>query len=223
MIRNLMIILCIAVVAGGAYYGREVVRLADLIELTRPADPVHHAPPAPTIEEVRQLASLVTLDVPISDIHVSRMSGFTGGLKMAIAVRGDVQIATDLRFARFENVDAQRQRITLVLPNPRPDRPRLDHEETRILEIDRNGLWNLQFGQAGERVLTNRAYAAAQRVLLEAADRPELIEKARDQAEKVMRGFFGALGWEVAIEWDDSMMTEAPAAPDPATSTAAAE
>ena len=223
MMKSLMILLCLAVVAGGAYYGRQVVRLAELVELAQPADPVRHAPAAPTIEEVRELASLVTLDVPISDIHISRMSGLTGGLKMAVAVHGDVQIATNLRFARFDNVDAGRRRITLILPHPAPGRPRLDHEKTRIIEIERSGLWNLQLGQAGERELSNRAFAAAQRVLLKAADQPRLVERARDQTEEVMRGFFGALGWTVAIEWDDSMMTEVPAEPDPATSTAASE
>jgi hypothetical protein len=169
--------------------------------VTQPADPAHTRSAGLTIEQVRKLASLVVLDVPISDVHVTQLEGLTGGIKVVIAVHGDVQIATDLSKARFEDLDAEHHTATLVLPKPAPGRPRLNHEKTRIVAIERNGLWNILPGEAGEKAATNRAMSAAQQLLTDAAKRDDLAAKACAHADEVLRSFFTALGWTVTLQW----------------------
>lgn len=198
MIRTAVSLLIIAAIAGGGYYMGFSQRTVEVVH-----DPVRHEPSAPRIEQVRALASLVTLDVPIADLHVSELDGLTGGLRMVVNVRGDVQIMTDLNRARFEEMDAERQDVVLVLPRPEPQRPRVDHERTRIVEVQRTGMWRIAPGDGGERALTNRAMTAAQRVLGEAAEDEQLVTQACSQAEQVMQQFFGALGWNVVIRWDE--------------------
>lgn len=169
-------------------------------------DPVRHTPGAgptgPTIEQVQKLANLVTLRVPISDVQVSRLEGFTGGLRVAIAVHGDVEIATDLSTARFEELDHEARSAVLVLSRPGTVRPRLDHEKTRVIEYQRSGLWWWVNGQAGEDVLTSRAMAHAQRLLAETADREELLAQSCEHTQEVVRAFFSAMGWDVSVRWE---------------------
>lgn len=155
----------------------------------------------PTIEQVQKLASLVTLRVPISDVQVSELEGFFGSVKLVMAVHGEVEIASDLSDARFEDVDEENRSALLVLPRPVPQRPRLDHEKTRILELQRGGAWKFLTGDAGEKQLTNRAMLAAQRTLAQAAQSPELAATACEQAETVVRTFFAAMRWTVHVRW----------------------
>ena len=205
MIRTLLTILMLSAVAGGAYLAGFHHQPAQ-----QPHDPVVHRPSQPRIEQVRALASLVTLDVPISDVHVSELEGRTGGVEIIISVRGDVQIMTDLEQARFEDIDAERQEAVLLLPKPEPQRPRVDHEKTRIVNISRRGLWRIAPGDGGEQALTNRAMMAAQRVLADAADNEELVNLACGRTEQIMREFFAALDWSVTVRWMDAEGGEQP-------------
>ena len=157
----------------------------------------------PTIEQVQKLANLVALRVPISDVQTSRLDkGFTGGIEVALAVHGEVEIATDLSKARVEALDGEKKTAVIVLPAPALQRPRLDHEKTRVLEFRRTGLWSFVLGQAGEEKLTTEAMARAQEVLAQAAQKPELIEQAREHTATILREFFRATGWDVAVRWE---------------------
>jgi len=169
------------------------------------AAPVVHRSTRPTIEQVRELASLVTLDVPISDTQVSKLKGFVGGVELILSVHGDVQIATDLSQARFDRIDERVQSATLTLPRPLVQRPRIDHEKTRILEITRGGMWRLVPGQAGESALINQAMLTAQHMLADTATDPKLITQARDHTEKIVCGFFATLDWRIDVQWDDAV------------------
>jgi hypothetical protein len=197
---TLMLIVAL-LAAGGGFYLRARLDTPP----TTATDPIiHHAVNTPTIEQVKKLASLVALRVPISDVQVSELAGTTGGVKLALAVYGEVDIATDMSAAKFEQVKPDEKSAVLVLHRPAPDRPRLDHEKTRILDISRSGLWAWLPGEAGEKTVTNRAMQAAQRILGEAADRKDLAAQACQQTETVVRQFFGATGWDVVVQWDDA-------------------
>lgn len=185
-------------VAAGAWVARDLAGGDE----TPVAPAVRHIQrPILDIAQVRQLAALVTLQAPISDVQVSEITGLTGALRLVVAVHGDVQVATDLNEAKLENVDAERRSATLVLPRPRPMRPRLDHEKTRVVQIERTGMWRILWGQAGESALTNQALVAAQRVLAEAAEDDELMKRACSHTESVLRNFFAALDWDVTVQW----------------------
>jgi len=202
-------ILMAAMAGGGVYYGHRMATRGEVGDLFR-----RHAS-VPTVEQVRELASLVTLSVPISDVQLAELDGMTGGVRLALAVHGDVQIAANLARARFQDIDREQRSATLVLPRPEPQRPRLDHEKTRVLRIERRGLWRFLPGEAGERALTNRAHTAAQRLLTDAAHQPELIARACRHTERIIRGFFGALDWHIHVQWDDSEWPAPPAALEP--------
>lgn len=170
------------------------------------ADSVTHrsAEAGPTIEQVQELASLVTLRVPISDVQVSELEGFFGSVKLVMAVHGEVEIASDLSRATFEDINPEQRSAALVLPKPAPQRPRLDHEKTRILELSRGGAWKFLTEDAGEKQLTNRAMLAAQRTLWETAQQPQLAARACEQTEKVVRTFFQAMRWSVEVRWTEA-------------------
>lgn len=168
-------------------------------------------PSSPTIEQVRRLASLVTLHVVVSDVQVRTIHGYTGGVSLVLIVHGGVEVTSDLAAASLQQVDPLHKQAVLVLPPPEAVRPRLDHEHTRIYRIERTGLWRILPGQAGEAELANRALQQAQQVVEQAGGHPRLAAQARRHAEHVLAGFFEALGWRVRIEWQD-------AAPPPAAS-----
>lgn len=204
MMRLIGWIVTVVLVAGGVVYvDRTIVRPP--APETQPAPVEHVSRPTIHIEQVRQLAALVTMEVPISDVHVSEVSGLTGSLRLVVAVQGDVQVGTDLSAARFDDVDDVQHTATVVLPRPMPMRPRIDHDRTRVVGIQRGGLWQFLLGQAGESELTNRALAAAQNALIEAANDPKITQKACGHTEQVIHQFFAALGWDVSVQWEEPL------------------
>jgi hypothetical protein len=164
---------------------------------------------APTIEQIQQLASLTVLHVPIADVQIYTLTGYTGGIQAVLVVRGDVEISTDLTAARLEAVDADHRQAYLVLPAPTAVRPRVDHERTRIYKIDRSGLWQIIPGEAGEQDLVNKAMQDAQRLIGEVGSQTQLIDQARSRTKEVMMEFFRALGWQVETRWLDQAATPA--------------
>lgn len=190
-----LVVAMVAAAAAGAYWA------SDWGDEAGAGDPVRHVTQGLRIEQVRRLGRLVSLEVPISDVQTSSLEGLTGAVRLVLAVRGDVQIGTDLSQAAWEEMDAEKKSAILVLPKPAPAHPRLDHNRTRILHLDRSGMWRLLPGQAGEQALTNRAMVSAQSLLENAAATPELVAQACAHTEKILGEFFQALGWQVVIRW----------------------
>ena len=155
-----------------------------------------------TVERVRALSELTTLRVEVADALVTELRGYTGGEKAVLVVKGDFALAADLSAARFEAVDEQTRTAVLVLPRPRVQSVRVDHERTRLLGVWASGLWAVTPGGGGaDAAAVNRAYREAQRVVASAAEDPHLNERARRQAEQALGAFFAALGWRVTIRW----------------------
>ena len=158
----------------------------------------------PTIEQVQALSCLVTQRVDVADAQETRLEGHTGGMKAALLIKGDFLLGTDLSRARFESVDAAARKAILVLPQPRVTSPRLDHDRTRIFAITQTGLWQLTPDDGGTAAaVLNHAYRDAQEFVGQACRDPTLAGRARRQAEQVLRTFFQAVGWDVAIRWSD--------------------
>jgi hypothetical protein len=180
------------------------------VDATAPAgtaSAVIHSPPAPTLRQVRDLSSLVTSVAEVSDVQMTRLAGRTGGVEAALLVRGDVEVSVDLGLARFERLDPAARRAVLVLPPPRTSRPRLDHGRTRLLWLGRSGLWALvpagAGGGAAEARVVEESHRRAQAVVEAAAGDPQLLERSRRQAERVLRVFFDAAGWDVDVRWSE--------------------
>lgn len=166
--------------------------------------PVRTGPTGPpTIEKIRSLANLAVLSVPISDVQVQELSGYTGSVRLILIVKGDVEVGSDLGQTRWTAIDAQQRRATLVLATPVASRPRLDHERTRIFRLEKEGLWKLVPGDGTEAALVDKALLEAQRVVAEASQQPELIEQAKQHCQAVLSRFLAALDWQVLIKWAD--------------------
>lgn len=157
----------------------------------------------PTIEQVERLASLVVLRVPVADIETCELHGHLGSVRAVLVVRGDVEIATDLRSARFVSIDTEHKRAMLVLPAPQARRPRLDHEQTELWTIDWSGVWTVLPGRGKEKDLVNEAMERAQHVVEQAGRQPIFLTMAREQAEQILGGFYEILGWQVQVRWQD--------------------
>ena len=155
-----------------------------------------------SIEQVQALSSLVTARVDVADVTETSIEGRTGGMHAALLVKGDFLLGTDLSQARFESVDGAARTAVLVLPQPRVTSARLDHDRTRVFAITASGLWQLtpDDGRASAAVV-NRAYQDAQRQVEGACNDPSLLERARRQAESVLRAFFAAAGWQLHVRW----------------------
>jgi len=155
-----------------------------------------------TIEKIQPLSSLVTARVDVADIVETTLLGYSGSIKVAILVKGDFLLGTDLSAARFDSVDAVHHTATLVLSPLAAASPRVDHAHTRVFSISTRGLWQLVPGDEAATAVVNRAYAEAQRIVSQAADNRVLLDRSRQKAESVLCAFFEAVGWRVKIRWD---------------------
>jgi hypothetical protein len=156
----------------------------------------------PTIEQVQALSCLVTQRVDVADVQETRLEGYMGGMKAALLVKGDFLLGVDLSKAKFESVDPAGHRAVLVLPQPRVTSPRLDQDRTRLFTISESGLWLIAPGAGPtSTALINRAYRDAQHLIAGACDEPSLMIRGRQQAERVLKAFFDAVGWTVEVRW----------------------
>lgn len=159
----------------------------------------------PTIEQVRQLSSLVTTRVEVADVRVGGIRGRTGGVRTVVVLKGDLLLGVDLSAARLEASDPAARAAVLVLPPPAVTSPRVDHEGTRLFAASETGLWQLVPGDAAYAAAVDEAFYEAQRAVGRAGDDPSLHAGARRRAEQVVRCFFAALGWDVAVKWSDNL------------------
>jgi len=159
------------------------------------------------IEQVRRLSALTTLRVPITEEETAELSGYTGGTKVVLTVKGDVDLATDLDKACFAERNEASKTAVLLLPPPRAMRPRIDHEGTRVVHVSRSGVWSVMPGSAGETAATDIAMKQAQRHIEQVASRPDLVGQAMQHTQSVLQPFFEALGWRVTIRWDPTLRT----------------
>jgi hypothetical protein len=155
-----------------------------------------------TIEQVQPLDGLVTTRIEVADVLESDLDGYTGGMRVALLVKGDFLMGVDLSEARFESINDTARTAVLVLPQPQARSPRLDHEKTKVFAVSQSGLW--QIAPGGGRatgVVIDRGYREAQRFIAAACEDPALLARSRQQAEAVLATFFKAMGWDVSVQW----------------------
>lgn len=164
----------------------------------------------PTVEQIEALSSLTTLRVHVADAIVTEIAGKTGSIKAVLVVHGEVTLGVDLSKAKFESVDLKTRTAILVLPAPQVQSVSLDQEKTKVVALCENGLWTVVPGRGEvDAVAANLAYRVAEKVVAQAADDPDLIERSRHQAEEIFTAFFKAVNWTVQIRSCD-----APVPPD---------
>ena len=156
----------------------------------------------PSIQQVQQLASLMTLRVEVADVQETHIAGYTGGVKAILVVKGDLLLGVDLARAKLQSVDMAARTAVLVLPSPSVSSARVDHERTRIFVVSETGLWQLVPGDAAQTAAFNRAYREAQKSVAKVGQDQSLHENCRRHSESVLAGFYSALGWTVTVQWE---------------------
>jgi hypothetical protein len=200
MIRKLL--LCLFLLSTGLALGYWLAP-APNPPPTSPVPPVRHVHGDITIQQIQELAQLLTVQADVADIQETTLTGRPGGIRALLLVRGDFRLASDLSQARLEDVDPDKKTATLILPPPQVLAPRLDHQRTRLFALQTFGLWVLIPGDRAETSVSNSAYAEAQRIVAVAAQSPQIVQRARKQAEVVLGCFFTAIGWQVQVRWAD--------------------
>lgn len=151
----------------------------------------------PRIEEVRRIAKLAVLRVQVANV----IEGRTAGARAAVLVKGDADITVDLDQIEIVARDDAARTATLRIPTPQPDRPRVDHERTKVYELRKTGLAVINpFADPREDLLLD-AMRGAQAEVDRAVRDADFVVKAKEQAEQLLTGFYREMGWTVAIEW----------------------
>ncbi len=117
---------------------------------------------APTIEQLKPLAELMTHRVVVVDALTVAIAGYTGDMKAAVVVRGDALITVDLTQARLDILDRDAGIAVIILPSPHVVSARVDHEQTKLFSIESSGLWAWVPGDGGRAELVDLAMKQAQ-------------------------------------------------------------
>jgi hypothetical protein len=141
--------------------------------------------------------------VDVSDVLVRRIDGYTGGAQAVLLVKGDVDLNVDLRAAKLARVNDAKRFAVIVLTPPRTSRPRIDHARTRLVRIEKDGLWAAVPDQSPYTVVANEALADAQLRVEQAAGGGDVDTQSRNHVEEVLRTGCQALNWTVSVEWSD--------------------
>jgi hypothetical protein len=165
-----------------------------------PTDGIHTGP---SIERMSELSQLLTLQIDVADVLVSRIDGMTGGVQLAMLVKGDVALGIDLSQARFDKIDNAHCTAVLILPPPQASCARVDHDRSRLFELTSDGLWAITPGTRDYIAVVDKAMAAAQDLVASAARDNDADERARRHAEVLLGAFFHSIGWLVNIRWSD--------------------
>jgi hypothetical protein len=157
----------------------------------------------PSIERLSELSQLLTLRLDVADVLVSRIDGVTGGVQLAMIVKGDVALGVDLSLARFDQIDTPHCTALLILPPPEASCARVDHDRSRLFALKSDGLWAITPGTRDYIAVVDKAMIEAQGLVASAAHNNEADERARRHAEALLSAFFHSIGWAVRIHWAD--------------------
>lgn len=154
------------------------------------------------VGRITELADLVVLRVPVSKVHVTRIGGYLGAVDCVVLVNGELEIGTDLKLARLEEVNAEKHTATLVLAVPTLRRARLNQNHSSIYRIDRIGLWKAApFAEASPGVV-NQAMIESQQCIESVGQETHMLNQAKAHSEIVIYKFLKALGWKVSLKWE---------------------
>ncbi len=151
----------------------------------------------PRIEDVRQIAKLAVLRVQVADV----IEGRNAGAEAAVLVRGDADVVVDLEQIEITERDDAARTATLIVPRPHAERPRVDHDRTKLYALRETGLAALNpFADARPGLLAD-AMRAAQDSVARAVQAEEFVTKAQQQTEALLLNYGQALGWQVRLRW----------------------
>lgn len=197
-------ILLVAMVAAGITFAL----------IKKPPEP---APPPPLVS-LEKMGHLVSLKMNYSDvieftqpnavdIPYSQWEVRLGSTRVLLVARGDCTLATDLRQARYEDVDNAARTLTVVLPPPAPLQARISHAAradggSYFYAITDQGLQAFIPSAQTRTSAMNKVLETAQNAVQAACSQPTVLNSAKENAAAVMQATLGATGWTPNIVWE---------------------
>lgn len=182
--------------------------------IKRPPEP---PPPAPPLVSLEKMGHLVSLRMHYSDvieftqpnavdIPYSQWEVRLGSTRVLLVARGDCTVATDLRQARYEDIDERARTLMVVLPQPSPLQARISHESranggSYFYAISDQGLQAFMPSAQTRTSAMNNVLATAQKAVQAACSQPTVLNTAKENAAAVMEATLGATGWTPNIVW----------------------
>ena len=201
---------------GHVWIGSIVLACALGVAGTMLFRPKAEAPPPPLIV-LEKMGHLVSVKVEVADVvEFTQTRTFdipwtlwqvpVGGTKVLLIVKGDCLVATDLRQGTYEEVDAAKRSVRLVLPTPSVLQARVNHAApeqggTRLYAVTNQGIEALIPGQENRLKAIEAAMTMAQKKVEEAGKSAAVLRTAQESAEFVLKGTYAAIGWTVDVRW----------------------
>ncbi len=160
------------------------------------------APALPRLAELEELADLITLRVPLIDVVETRLDGYAGAARCLLIVRGEADVGVDLKRVEIVEVDTPNRTLTLDVPPATVRSVRIDHQRSRVVALERSGLWQFVGDDTSLANLTDQAYAIAEQRLREAAGAPEHAARAREALVGWLSMLMWEKGWKMGGRWN---------------------
>ena len=203
-----------------------VAVLAAVITFALIKRPVDEAPAPPPLVSLEKMGHLVSLKMNYSDvieftqpnavdIPWSQWEVRLGSTRVLLVARGDCTLATDLRQARYEDIDNKARTLTVVLPAPSPLQARINHEPrakggSYFYAVTDQGLQAFMPSAQTRTAAMNNVLATAQKAVQAACSQPTVLNTAKDNAATVMQATLLATGWTPNVVWEASAAVAAP-------------
>lgn len=181
--------------------------------------PVEEAP-APPLVSLEKMGHLVSLRMNYADvieftqpnavdIPWSQWEVRLGSTRVLLVARGDCTLATDLRLARYEDIDNAARTLTVVLPAPSPLQARINHEPrakggSYFYAVTDQGLQAFIPSAQTRTTAMNNVLATAQKAVQTACSQPAVLTTAKDNAATVMQATLLATGWTPNVVWESA-------------------
>jgi len=179
--------------------------------------PPEQAPPAPPLVALEKMGHLVSLKMNYADvieftqpnavdIPYSQWEVRLGSTRVLLVARGDCTVATDLRQARYEDIDERARTLTVVLPPPAPLQARISHDTranggSYFYAVTDQGLQAFIPSAQTRTSAMNKVLETAQKAVQTACSQPTVLNTAKENAAAVMEATLGATGWTPTIVW----------------------
>lgn len=183
--------------------------------IKKPAEQEAAPPPLVSLEKMGHLVSLkmnysdvIEFTQPNAvDIPWSQWEVRLGSTRVLLVARGDCTVATDLRQARFEDIDERARTLSVVLPPPAPLQARISHETrarggSYFYAITEQGLQAFIPSAQTRTNAMNNVLAKAQQAVQAACSQPTVLNTAKENAATVMQATLGATGWTPTVIWE---------------------
>jgi hypothetical protein len=151
-----------------------------------------------SLEDVSEYtAARGNFEVTVDSEHDARFfPGAILGERTVLAAVGEVEATVDFSDIAAGAISVDGSSVTITVPEPIINEARIDNEQTDIINRDRGILNRLGGVFSGDPVDDQDLYVAAENKMQEAAEDSELLDRARDNTRKMLRGLAADLGFD---------------------------